>query len=137
VPIGKAAIARKGKDVTLISYGWIMQDVRRAADRLAKEGIEAEIVDLRTLVPLDIETVLASVAKTGRAVIVHSAVEFGGFGAELAAQIQSELFHELKGPVARVGARYTPVAFNSLLESLHFPDADGIFAAAKGLMTKP
>lgn len=136
VPIGKAAVPRAGQDVTLIGYGWMMQEVRRAADRLAREGIAAEIVDLRTLVPLDIETVLASVAKTRRAVVVHSAVEFGGFGAELAACIQSELFGQLKGPVMRVGARYTPVAFSSVLEALHFPDADGIFAAATRLMTE-
>jgi pyruvate/2-oxoglutarate/acetoin dehydrogenase E1 component len=134
VPLGKAAIARPGTDITIISYSWAMQEALAAAAQLAEQGIEAEVVDLRSLVPLDMATVLASIAKTGRAMIVHAAVEFAGFGAELAAQIQEAAWGRLKAPVGRVGALYTPVPFAQNLEAMHFPDAARIAAKAVALM---
>jgi pyruvate/2-oxoglutarate/acetoin dehydrogenase E1 component/TPP-dependent pyruvate/acetoin dehydrogenase alpha subunit len=134
VPLGSAAIAREGTDVTLISYSWAMQEALAAADLLAEQGVSAEVIDLRSLVPLDMRTVLSSVGKTGRAMIVHAAVEFGGFGAELAARIQEAAWGRLRAPVARLGARYTPVPFAASLESLHFPNAAAIAAKASALM---
>ncbi len=134
VPLGQAAIARAGKDLTIISYSWAMQEAMAAATQLAEQGIDAEVIDLRSIVPLDLPTVLASVGKTGRALIVHAAVEFGGFGAELAARIQEAAWADLKAPVARLGARYTPVPFAQNLEAMHFPNAQGIIAKAVKLM---
>jgi pyruvate/2-oxoglutarate/acetoin dehydrogenase E1 component/TPP-dependent pyruvate/acetoin dehydrogenase alpha subunit len=134
VPLGKAAIARPGKDLTIISYSWAMQEALAAAATLAEQGIDAEVIDLRSIVPLDMATVLASVGKTGRALIVHAAVEFGGFGAELAARIQEAAWGSLKAPVARLGARYTPVPFAQNLEAMHFPNAAGVVAKASTLM---
>ncbi len=134
IPLGKAAVAKPGTDLTIISYSWAMQEALAAAVLLAKQGINAEVVDLRSIVPLDMATVLASVAKTGRALIVHAAVEFGGFGAELAARIQEAAWGRLKAPVARLGARYTPVPFAQNLEAMHFPSADGIVAKAYSLL---
>jgi pyruvate/2-oxoglutarate/acetoin dehydrogenase E1 component/TPP-dependent pyruvate/acetoin dehydrogenase alpha subunit len=134
IPLGQAAIARAGSDVTIISYSWAMQEAMAAADALAEQGIEAEVVDLRSIVPLDMATVLSSIEKTGRALIVHAAVEFGGFGAELAARIQEAAWGRLKAPVARLGARYTPVPFAQNLEAMHFPNADGVAAKVHALM---
>ncbi|QMW23086.1 alpha-ketoacid dehydrogenase subunit alpha/beta [Sandaracinobacteroides saxicola] len=134
VPLGKAAIARPGRDLSIISYSWAMQEALAAAETLAADGIEAEVIDLRSLVPLDFETVRASVARTGRALIVHAAVEFCGFGAELAARLQESLWGQLKAPVARLGARYTPIPFAQNLESMHFPDAAGIVRKARALL---
>ena len=134
VPLGKAKVVREGSDLTIIGYSWAMQEVLAAADDLAGEGIEAEVIDLRSIVPLDMATVIASVEKTGRALIVHAAVEFAGFGAELASRLQEALFGRLKAPVARLGGRYTPVPFAQSLEALHFPDAAGIAAKATALM---
>ena len=134
VPLGKAKIARPGKDLTIISYSWAMQEALAAAAALEADGIDAEVVDLRSIVPLDIETLLACVGATGRALIVHAAVEFGGFGAELAAILQKRLWGRLKGPVERIGGRYTPVPFAQGLESLHFPDAAKIVGRAKAML---
>ena len=135
VPLGKAAIARPGKDVTIIAWSWAMQEAMAAAATLATRGIEAEVVDLRSIVPLDMATVLESVRRTGRAAIVHSAVGFGGFGAELAARIQEEAWGQLKAPVVRLGARYTPVPFAQNLEAMHFPNAAGLVAKVDQLMS--
>lgn len=134
VPLGKAAIARPGTDITIISYSWAMQEALAAAAQLADQGVEAEVVDLRSMVPLDMATVLTSIEKTRRAMIVHAAVEFAGFGAELAAQVQEAAWGRLKAPVGRVGARYTPVPFAQNLEAMHFPDAARVAAKAVALM---
>jgi 2-oxoisovalerate dehydrogenase E1 component len=134
VPLGKATVARPGADVTIISYSWMMQEALAAADQLAKIGIDAEVLDLRSLVPLDTETLLASVGRTGRALIVHAAIEFGGFGGELAAIVQKRLWGRMKGPVERLGGRYTPVPFSQGLEAAHFPDAAQIVARVKAMM---
>ena len=133
VPLGKAKVVREGTDLTIISYGWMMQEALAAADTLAAAGVSAEVIDLRSLVPLDMQAVEASVARTGRALIVHAAVEFCGFGAELAARLQERLWGRLKAPVGRVGARYTPVPFAQALEAMHFPDAASIAARALAL----
>lgn len=135
IPLGVADVKRPGTDLTILSYGWTVTEAFAAADTLMDEGIDAEVLDLRTLVPLDQEAILASVARTGRAVIAHSAVEFCGFGAELASLIHRNLHNELKAPVARVGAAYAPVPFARELEGHYFPDANKIKFAAAGLLT--
>ena len=134
IPLGVADVKRAGSDISIITYGWPVVESLGVAEELAKNGISVEVVDLRSLVPLDIETVLASVRKTGRALIVHSAVGFGGFGAELAAQIHSRLHGALKAPVGRVCGEYTPIPFTPGLEALHFPTGDRIGAGVRAVM---
>lgn len=134
IPLGMADVKRTGRDLTVIAYGWPVIEALGVAEALAKEGIELEVVDLRSLVPLDMETVLASVRKTARAVVVHSAVGFCGFGAEMAAQIHQQLHGALKAPVARVGGRYTPIPFSQGIESMHFPTAERITAAVRATL---
>ena len=101
-----------------------------AAERLAAEGIEADVFDPRTLLPLDIEPIAASVRRTGRAVVAHEAVRFGGFGAELAAQLQAEAFDCLHAPIQRVGAPFMPVPLSPTLEDAYRPGSDDVYAAA-------
>jgi 2-oxoisovalerate dehydrogenase E1 component beta subunit len=101
-PIGAAAVERTGDDVTLVAWGAMMKETRAAADSLAAEGIAAEVIDLRTLVPLDVGAIVASVERTGRAVIVHEAPQTAGFGGEIAAEIQSRALYSLRAPIARV-----------------------------------
>lgn len=121
VPLGKARIARPGTDLTIVTYGRQVIDCLAVAESFAGEGISIEVVDLRSLQPLDTATVFGSVSKTKRAVVVHEAVTRGGFGAELAAQIHAELFYELAQPVVRVGAANTPVPYASSLEQAFLP----------------
>ncbi|WFL77739.1 dehydrogenase E1 component subunit alpha/beta [Altererythrobacter arenosus] len=134
VPLGVAKVVREGTDATVISYGWALHEVLAAAGELADAGIEIEVVDLRSIVPLDMATVSASVAKTGRAMIVHGAVEFGGIGAEIAARLAENHGAELKAPVARLGSAYTPVPFAQNLEAAHFPDPSSIVERLKSLI---
>ncbi|TDC57433.1 alpha-ketoacid dehydrogenase subunit beta [Actinomadura sp. KC345] len=129
--LGKADIKRPGTDVTIVTYGRGVFDALAAADELAAEGIDAEVLDLRTLVPLDAAAVLESVGRTGRAVVSHYATEFAGPGAELAAQIGGELFGRLKAPVRRLGARFRPIPSASVLEEAVFPDAARVAAAVR------
>ncbi len=136
VPIGKAKVRRNGSDLTIISYGRIMNDCLAAAEQLESEGISAELIDLRSISPLDKETVLNSVRKTGRAVIAHEAVTFGGFGGELAAIIAEEAFDALKAPIRRVGAAYCPIPCSAQEEHNIFPDAVRIVEAARSVLTK-
>ena len=136
IPLGKADIKRAGGDLTIISYGWPVADALASAATLAAEGINAEVLDLRSLVPLDVDALLASVEKTGRAVVFHSAVEFCGFGAEIASILHARLHNKLKAPVARVGARYSPVPFSQGLEALHFPSQSRLIDAARQLMKR-
>jgi len=133
VPFGVADVKRTGSDVTLISYGRQVHDCLAVAEQLAGEGIDCEVVDLRTLVPLDEATVLASVSKTKRAVVVHEAVTRCGFGAELSSRIHEELFGELAGPVGRVGGANTPVPYASNLEADFIPQRADIEAAVRAL----
>jgi pyruvate dehydrogenase E1 component beta subunit len=125
LPLGKAHVEREGSDVSVIGYGRPLLDTRKIADKLAGEGISVEIVDLRTVSPWDKETVLKSVAKTGRAVVVHEAPRSFGAGAEVVATLQEHLYDELKAPVLRVTSRDVTVPFARLLEQeyLYKPSA--------------
>ena len=134
VPLGSAAVTRTGADVTVVAYSAMALNALAAAERLASDGIEVEVIDLRSLVPLDFETVLESVARTRRAVVAHEAWRFGGFGAELAAQLHSELFGELEAPVARIGAASAPIPFSPPLEAAVVPGADAIEAAVQAVV---
>lgn len=129
VPFGEARLVREGTDVSLYAYGAMIPPTMEAADALANDGISAEVLDLRTLVPLDEAAVVASAEKTGRAVIVHEAARFCGFGAELAAILAEQAFYSLKAPVARVTGYDTP--FPYALEQLYLPNAQKIEAAAR------
>ncbi|AIT81457.1 alpha-ketoacid dehydrogenase subunit beta [Novosphingobium pentaromativorans] len=136
VPLGKAKVVREGSDVTIISYAEMFVRAQKAADQLAEEGISAELIDLRTISPWDRETVIASVAKTGRAVVAHEAVCAFGVGAEIAAVLMSELFGRLKAPVMRLGAPYAPVPFAKNLEDAYVLSADAIAQAARETMAQ-
>lgn len=136
VPIGKARIAREGTTITIVATGRMLHEALDAAKGLAEDGIEAEVIDPRSMQPLDSETIINSVRKTHRAVIVHEAVRFGGIGAEIAAQIQEEAFDHLDAPVGRVGAPFSPVPFTPALESLYVPNAAMISAEVKKLLGK-
>lgn len=116
IPLGKAAVKCEGADVTVISYGRPMGDVLTVAETLAADGVSVEVIDLRTIMPLDTDTILNSVGKTKRAVIVHEAVRSFGVGAEVSSRIHENLFTELKAPVERLGMPDTPVPFSSALE---------------------
>jgi pyruvate dehydrogenase E1 component beta subunit len=117
IRLGRARIDRPGKDVTLIGYSRSMLDIPVVAAKLAQEGIDCEIIDLRTVSPLDTDTILSSVKKTGRAVVVHEAVRSFGVGAEVSSRIHESLFRELKAPVQRVASHDSPVPFAKQLES--------------------
>jgi pyruvate/2-oxoglutarate/acetoin dehydrogenase E1 component len=130
VPIGVAATVRPGRDLTIIATSRMVGDALAAAERLADDGIETEVIDPRTLVPLDMDTLGESVRRTGRAVIAHEAVLSGGFGAELCARVQSAAFECLEAPIERVGAPFEPVPASPPLEDAHRPNADDIYAAA-------
>ena len=134
VPIGEASVVREGADVTFVTYSRMVREATAAAETLAGEGVDAEVVDLRSLQPLDIDTVVRSVRKTHRAVVVHEAVRFGGLGGEIAAQIQEIAFDDLDAPVARVGAPFSPVPFSSVLEQAYLPNADKIVAETRSLL---
>lgn len=137
VPIGKAATLREGGDVTIVALSSLVHDALEAANRLAAEdGIEAEIIDPRTLVPLDIEAIVESVKRTGRLVVAHEAVEHGGFGAEIAAQVQRAAFDYLDAPIVRVGAPFAPIPFSAPLEDAYLPGADDVVAAVRGLLQR-
>jgi pyruvate dehydrogenase E1 component beta subunit len=129
VPLGKARVAREGNDLTIFAYGAMIPPTLAAAETLASEKIDAEVLDLRTLAPLDEAAVLASVEKTGRAVIVHEAPRFCGFGAEIAALLAEKALYSLKAPVARVTGYDTP--FPYALEHIYLPNAERIVEAAR------
>ena len=127
VPLGSAIVLRPGSDVTIVALGRLVDEALAAAQALADDGVDAEVIDPRTLVPLDLETIVESVRRTNRLVIAHDAVTQGGFGAELAARVQAAAFDDLDSPVERVGA---PVAVAPLTE----PGADQVRAAAMRTM---
>jgi 2-oxoisovalerate dehydrogenase E1 component len=134
IPFGKARIRREGRDLTIISYGTAVHWSLRAASQLQEEhAIEAEVIDLRTLVPLDIEAVINSVRKTSKALIVHEDKVFGGFGGELAARIAEDCFDCLDGPVMRVGSKFAPVPFSKILEREILPQVEDVFQKALAL----
>jgi pyruvate dehydrogenase E1 component beta subunit len=136
IPLGKANVVVPGKDVTLITYSSMVFTALQAAGELGEAGISAEVIDLRTVSPWDKETVLASVEKTGRAIVVHEAVRNFGPGAEIAATIQEELFGKLKAPVKRLGAPYCAVPFAKVLEDAFLVQPADVVATAKALVGK-
>jgi 2-oxoisovalerate dehydrogenase E1 component beta subunit len=135
VPIGKASVARAGKHLSIFCYGFMRTCALEAAETLAREdGVEAEVIDLRTLRPLDTETILASVAKTGKALVVHEANRFGGFGAEIAAEISERAFEQLDGPVTRLAGPDVPaVPYHHALEDWFMINPARIVEAARKL----
>jgi 2-oxoisovalerate dehydrogenase E1 component beta subunit len=134
IPIGKANVTRQGTDLTLIAYGLMAQYALEAADLLESDGVSAEVVDVRTLRPLDGETLLTSVRKTGKAVIVYEDNRFGGYGAEIAAILAEEAFEDLDGPIVRVTGPDVPgVPYNHVLEDWFMPNPERIAEAAKRL----
>jgi acetoin:2,6-dichlorophenolindophenol oxidoreductase subunit beta len=135
IPLGQADIRRAGEDLTIIGSGAMANQALAAADLLAAEGIKAEVIDLQTLVPLDKKTLLQSVEKTGKVLIVHEAPTFGGFGGEIAAMIADEAFYSLDGPIKRVGAPFTPVPVSPILEKFYIPNGEKIAKAAKEMMS--
>ncbi len=135
VPLGKADVKREGKDVTLISWSKMVLDSLQAAGELEKEGIDAEVIDLRTLTPLDVETILRSVRKTGRVVIVHEACKTGGFGGEVAALIMENAFDYLDAPVKRVAAVDTPIPYAEPLYRAVIPDPGKIIRGVKEILS--
>jgi pyruvate/2-oxoglutarate/acetoin dehydrogenase E1 component len=122
IPLGRAEVKRPGSDVTVVTWGWQVPESLAAAEELAREGIDAEVVDMRTLVPLDRDTILDSVGRTGRLLVVHAATQFAGPGAEIASVVSHELFGRLAAPVERLGACYSPIPYAAGLEAAHFPD---------------
>jgi len=133
VPIGKAHLARSGGDLSIITYGAQLHQALTAAERLADERIECDVLDLRTLKPLDEDAILTSARKTGKILIVHSANRLAGLGAELAALIADRAFEWLDGPIRRLGGLDTPIPFSPPLEDAYRPDAEKIYAAATQL----
>ncbi len=133
VPIGRAAVVRPGRDLTLIVYGTMVREALAAAETLAGDGIDARVLDLRTLKPLDTEAILEAVAETSRALIVHAANRNTGVGAEVAALIAERAFDWLDAPVTRLGGADTPVPFSPSLEDAYRPNAEKIVEAARKL----
>jgi pyruvate dehydrogenase E1 component beta subunit len=135
VPFGAAHTVRPGKDLTVVTYSRMVHVAVEAAQQLSSEGIEAEVIDLRTLNPLDMDTVLSSVRRTRRALVLNEAHRTAGFCSELAARISEELFDLLEAPVARVAAKDVPVPA-TLLEKLSIPGAEDVCAEARTLVQR-
>ena len=133
VPMGQAVVRREGTDITLAAYGRMVYTSLEAAERLAERGVEAEVIDLRTLQPLDTDTIVQSVEKTNRVVIVEENWRTGGFSAEIASTVQEAAFDYLDGPVGRVNGHDVPAPYNATLEDLQIPDADRIIAEIEKL----
>jgi pyruvate dehydrogenase E1 component beta subunit len=126
VPLGQADIKHSGNDITLVTYSYMTLKCLEAAEALAKEGIAVEVVDLRTLTPLDKTTILASVEKTGRAIVVHEAVKRGGIGGDIASMIMEEAYDDLDGPVVRICGKNTTIPYNLELEKVCVPSTEDI-----------
>jgi pyruvate/2-oxoglutarate/acetoin dehydrogenase E1 component len=134
VPLGRARVARLGRDATVVALSRLVPEALAAAEELAADGIEIEVIDPRTLVPLDLESIVASVARTHRLVVAHEAVAHGGFGAEIAAQVQAAAFDELDAPIGRVGAPFAPVPFSPPLEDAYLPGRTHVVAAVHAVL---
>jgi pyruvate dehydrogenase E1 component beta subunit len=134
VPLGEASVVRAGRDATVVALSRLVPEALAAAEELAADGIEIEVIDPRTLVPLDRETIAASVARTHRLVVAHEAVEHGGVGAEIAAQMQHDCFDELDAPVERVGAPFAPIPFSPPLEDAYLPGRAEVVAAVRAAL---
>ena len=136
IPMGVANIVREGSDVTIIAIARMVVEAAKAAKELEADGISVEIIDPRTVQPLDTGTIVTSVKKTHRALIVHEAVEFGGIGAEISSQIQESAFDYLDAPVARLAAPFSPVPYAPILENAYMPDAARIAAKVRALVER-
>jgi 2-oxoisovalerate dehydrogenase E1 component len=134
VPFGKARTRREGTDLSIITYGNTVHFSLQVAEKLAAEGINIEVIDLRSLIPLDEDAIVATVSKTHRALVVHEDKVFGGFGGEIVAKINELCFEELDAPVRRVGSTFTPVGFNRILEAAILPNANKIEEAVRELL---
>ena len=134
VPLGKAAVRREGSDCTVVAWGRMALEAMNAATELADDGIEVEVIDPRTLAPFDLDTVLASVRKTGRLVVAHEAVGRGGYGGEIAALVQERAWDVLKSPVRRVTAMNTPVPYAKPLERHMLPQQEDVVQAVKAML---
>ena len=137
IPLGVANVVRPGTDVTVVAYGRMVAEAAKAADELAAEGVDIEIIDPRTLQPLDTDTIVASARKTNRIVVAHEAVQFGGLGAEIAAQVQEHAFDHLDAPVTRVAAPFSPVPFSPGLEGHYVPNAARIADGVRATLDRP
>jgi pyruvate dehydrogenase E1 component beta subunit len=133
IPLGKADIKRAGSDVTIVAWSWMVHKALAAAEVLVREGISVEVLDPRTLIPLDIDAILTSVGKTGKLVIVHEAVKTSGFGGEIAAIVAEAGFDLLDAPIKRVAMPFTPIPFSPALEKCVIPSEDQIIEAVKSL----
>ena len=136
IPLGKGIIRRPGTDVTLITYSRMTYECMEAARELAKKGVQAEVIDLRTLSPLDFGLIAESIKKTRHAVVVHEACRTGGFGSELSARVSEELFDHLDGPVVRVAAKDVPMPFSPVMEKFVMPQITDIFAAVDTVLKR-
>ncbi|MBP1993853.1 alpha-ketoacid dehydrogenase subunit beta [Paenibacillus eucommiae] len=136
IPLGVADVKREGKDVTVVCLSRMVSFSLEAAELLSEEGIEAEIIDLRTIVPLDVETVIQSVKKTHRLIIVHEATRTYGWGAEVLARVQEEAFDELDSPIVRVAAENTPIPYNLNLEKEMLPQVSDIVSAIRRIVVE-
>jgi len=134
VPIGKARVAREGTDLTIITYGAMVYTALEAAERLENEGARVEVIDLRTLLPLDEEAILASARKCAKVIVLHEDTRTGGMGGEIAAIITEKAFDALDGPVLRVTAPDTPVPFSPPLEEAFLPNTEKVLDAARRLL---
>ena len=134
IPLGKGKICREGSDLSIITYGKQVYDALEAAEKLAQDGVSVEVVDLRSLYPLDKDLIGETVSKTHRALVVTEEVRRGGFGGEISAIIGEELFDYLDAPVVRIGALDTPVPFAPVLEQYYMPNAQDIINGAKKIL---
>jgi len=137
IPLGQAGTVRSGRDATVIAVGRMVPEAMTAAEELAGSGIDVEVIDVRTVQPLDSQAILDSVRRTNRALVVHEAVTFGGIGAEIASQIQEEAFDYLDAPILRLGAPFSPVPFSPVLERAYIPDSNRIAAGVRRLLERP
>jgi len=136
IPMGVANVVTSGTDVTVIALGRMVVEAEKAVAALEEQGVSVELIDPRTVQPLDMDTIVASVKKTNRVLIVHEAVEFGGIGAEISSQIQEQAFDYLDAPVARLAAPFAPVPYAPILENAYVPDATRIAAAVRRLIER-
>ena len=133
-PLGRARVLRQGDDVTIVATSKMVHEAIEAAARLSEDGVEAEVIDPRTLVPFDLPTVADSVRRTGRLVVAHEAVQHGGFGAEIAAEVQEACLYDLDAPIVRVGAPFTPVPLSPSLEDAYVPGAAEILDGVRRVL---
>lgn len=134
VPLCRSEVKREGEDVTVVAIGGMVDVAMDAAEELAADGVDIEVVDPRTVVPLDKEPIFESVRKTHRLVVIHEASTFGGYGAEIAAEVAEETLFHLDAPIERVGAPFTPVPFAENLEEAYLPDADDVISAVRNTL---